>query len=77
MALADEPDEHIEYIAEGAAAGVLAGIAYGLVTRTSGDSYAEEKPGFQWPALQVVKVSEKISGKKEIVRVVNLVRYKF
>lgn len=77
LAFADKPGDHLEYIAQGAAIGIIAGAAYSAVTATR--SFAEVGDGtvkFAIPTV-VPQIRDLGRGRTEVVATASLVRGRF
>jgi len=84
MAFTDEPEDHLGYIPAGAAAGVLAGSAYGFTTGVADDYYADAEvdevgvePGLQMPTVKAVELRDKRTDTVEVISILNIFRYRF
>lgn len=79
MVFTDEPDEHFDYIAVGAAAGIILGAVYGFVYGSDAlraDLNVMEE-GFNAPTVDVVEYYSKRADRVESVSTLNIVRYGF
>lgn len=79
LAFTHKPGEHLDYLGYGAAAGVLAGAAYG-VAKTANRALAEVENGkvrFAFPAIIPDFQESSAKGKNPVVIVAELVRGKF
>lgn len=74
----DKPADHLDYIAYGAAGGVLVGAAYGVVTTSR--SFAEIENGkvkFALPTIKPEFREGNVKGQTTLVAVAELIRGKF
>lgn len=73
-----KPSDHLDYIAYGAAGGVLVGAAYGVVTTSR--SFAEVENGkvkFAIPTIKPELREGNVKGQTTLVAVAELIRGKF
>ena len=81
MALSSEPDEHLDYILVGAASGIIFGAVYGFLSGTRATHAAVDmnnmEDGFNAPRLEVVEHYNKRADKRELVSILNILRYGF
>lgn len=74
----DHPSDHLDYIAYGAAGGVLVGTTYGAITTTR--SLAEFENGqvkFSMPTIRPEFMEGNVKGETKLVAVAELIRGKF
>ena len=81
MALTDEPDEHFDYILVGAASGIIFGAVYGFLSGTRATHAAMDmnnmEEGFNVPTVVVTEHYSKRADERELVSILNIVRYGF
>ena len=81
MALTSEPDEHLDYILVGAASGIIFGAVYGFLSGTRATHAAVDmnnmEEGFNVPTLVVAEHYIKRADERELVSILNVVRYGF
>lgn len=78
LAFTDKPSDHLDYMAYGAAGGVLVGAAYGTITTTR--SLAEYEKGqvkFSMPTIRPEFREGNVKGQTTMVAVAELIRGKF
>ena len=78
LAFTDKPSDHLNYIAYGAAGGVMLGATYGVVTTTR--SLAEIENGeitFSMPTIRPEFWEGNVRGETTIVAIAELIRGKF
>ncbi len=78
LAFTDHPSDHLDYIAYGAAGGVLVGTTYGAITATR--SLAEYEKGqvkFSMPTIRPEFREGNVKGQSTLVATAELIRGKF
>lgn len=78
LVFTNKPADHLDYIAYGAAGGVLVGAAYGVVTTSR--SFAEIEKGkvkFAIPTIKPEFREGNVKGQTTLVAVAELIRGKF
>lgn len=78
LAFADKPSDHLNYIAVGAAGGVLVGATYGAVTASrSLAEYENGKVRFSMPTIRPEFRDGNVKGQTTLVAMAELLRGKF
>jgi hypothetical protein len=78
MAFTKHPEDHLNYLAYGAASGVLAGATYGIIKTTrSLAEYENGKVKFAVPTIMPEPQKHELTGQTKIAVSAQLLRYNF
>lgn len=81
LLLADNPDDHLDYIAKGAGAGILLGATYGIVAHTTGFAIGEVdehgKFALKMPTIKSTQSYDKNAQTTEMMSSLDVLKVKF